>query len=370
MLPTASDRWFSYSRRLQDGRLLQVAQPESARREMAAESALRLLIPLLVVLPFLAAFVAWMIARQLRPLNQLALRLAHRAPDDDSPVVVANAPREMLPTVAALNELLMRQAAAADQQRAFLAEAAHELRTPVAVVKLQAQLARKSSGSSAREAAFATLETGIDRLTHLVTQLLALARSEAQAAAANHKQILQLDMKLKEWLAVLYPLSQAKGLDLGLTRADDCKVLGDPDGLESLVANLLQNAIAYTPTGGQINVALVRAEGCAELTVADSGPGVAPAHREQMFQRFVRGAHGSATGSGLGLAIARQQAARHAGTIELLDNASGTGLMVRVRLPVIDEPNHESQARSIDRTCDPATAAQRSVHSGRAADTS
>ena len=334
VLPTANDRWYSYSRRLGDGRLLQVAQPDSARREIAAGLAFRLLVPLLVVVPLLAAFAAWMIAQQLRPVRELAARLAHRSPDDDSPITLPGLPAELAPMVAALNELFRRHAASAEQQRAFLAEAAHELRTPVAAVQLQAQRARRADNEAARHEAFTTLASGIDRLTRVVAQLLSLARSEVQAASANRQQVVQLDAKLKEWLAGLYPLAQAKRLDLGLSRADACQVLGDVNGLHSLVSNLLHNAIAFSPEGGQINVALCVAAGWAELTVTDSGPGIAPERREQMFQRFARGGDAPASGSGLGLAIVREQSIRHGGTVQLLDNPAGGGLQARVRLPL------------------------------------
>ena len=334
VLPAANDSWHSYSRRLSDGRLLQVAQPVSARREMAVDSALRLLTPLLIVLPLLTALVAWLISIQLRPLRELAARLEARAPDDTTAVAVANAPQELLPVVTELNELFARQAAEAERQRVFLADAAHELRTPVAVVKLQVQRAQAARNDDERSDAFGALALGIERLNLLVGQLLTLARSESQAMVENRKQLLRLDEKLKEWLAAMHPLAQEKNLDLGLVRADACQVFGDPNGLQSLVFNLVHNAIAYTPDHGQINVSLIVIGDAALISVSDTGPGVDAAQREEMFKRFVRGADATAMGSGLGLAIVREQAARHGGTVALLDNPAGQGLTAEVRLPL------------------------------------
>ena len=334
VLPAANDRWHSYSRRLSDGRLLQVAQPVSARREMAVGSALRLLTPLLIVLPLLTALVAWLISIQLRPLRELAARLEARTPDDTTAVAIANAPQELLPVVTELNELFARQAAEAERQRVFLADAAHELRTPVAVVKLQVQRAQAARSDDERSDAFGALALGIERLNLLVGQLLTLARSESRAMVENRKQLLPLDEKLKEWLAAMHPLAQEKNLDLGLVRADACQVFGDPNGLQSLVFNLVHNAIAYTPDYGQINVSLIVIGDAALIRVSDTGPGVDAAQREDMFKRFVRGADATAMGTGLGLAIVREQAARHGGTVALLDNPAGQGLTAEVRLPL------------------------------------
>lgn len=332
-LPAQDDDWISYSRPLSDGRVLQVAQSASERHEMAAESAFSLLLPLLIIMPLLAGVVTLILSRELKPLRQLSRHLERRAAEDDTPVNVIDLSSELTPVVESLNQLFARQAAAATRQRVFLAEAAHELRTPIAVVKLQAQLVRQAKSPEQQQQALRVLDSGIERLNNLGTQLLALARSESQTVDTHRKEVLQLDHKLREWLAVLYPLAHEKQLDLGLLQADACQVAGDANGLESLVTNLLQNAIAYTPSNGRIDVTLTAEAEHVLLAVSDTGCGIQLEDREKMFERFVRGPQAAATGSGLGLAIVREQAARHGGSVELAGNATGQGLTARVTLP-------------------------------------
>lgn len=328
------EEWHSYARLLADGRLLQVAQLADARSEMAVASAVKLLIPLAVIIPLLALFVTWLIWHQLSPLRSLARQLQHRGTDDASPLRADQPPKELAPIIAALNALFVRQARAAEQQRVFLAEAAHELRTPVAVVQLQLQQAQHAPSEAGRQQALSTLQQGVERLSHLVTQLLALARSDAGALGAQAKTRIALDNKLREWLAELHPMAEAKSLDLGLIHTQPCDVLGHPSGLQSLVVNIVQNAIAYTPAGGAIDVSLAIREGGICLTVSDTGPGIAVADREPMFNRFARGQSTTQVGSGLGLAIVREQAARHGGRVQLLDGPNGRGLSVVVSLPL------------------------------------
>ncbi len=333
-IDTTGEDWRSYARRVDGGGFLQVAQAMSERQEAAAETAFRLLLPFMVLMPVLAAYTAWAVSRQLRPLRALADQLRVRGVKTQSIVVVDDAPLELVPVVSALNELLDRQADASRQQRAFLADAAHELRTPLAVVSLQAQRARQAVSHSERREALDALKAGVDRATRLVTQLLALARSEGGDSPAQNLAPVDLEHLLKTVLAELHPLAAQRQLDLGLTESVACVVNGDSQSLRSLIVNLLDNAIRYTPTAGRIDVVLGVDGTQATLRISDTGPGIPQVLRQQVFERFMRGGMGDSGGTGLGLAIARQVAERHGGTIALEDAAAGAGLSVRVVLPV------------------------------------
>lgn len=335
--PDDDDIWRSYAHRTAEGGFLQVAQELSERQEMAAASAFHLLLPLLAVLPLIAVFTAWTVSRQLRPLRVLAEQLRSRGALTQSVIVVPQAPVELAPVVAALNQLLARQAEAAHQQRDFLADAAHELRTPLAVVSLQAQRAQQVIDPVERREALDALKRGVERATRLVTQLLALARTEPGAAdvgAMTGLAPIDFEILLKTVLAELYPLAAEKQIDLGLTESRRCEIQGDAEDLRSLIVNLVDNAIRFTPSGGRVDVALKVADRRASLIVSDTGPGIPPERRRLVFERFVR--HGTADigGTGLGLAIARQVAERHGGSIVLEDGDAGCGLRARVSLPL------------------------------------
>lgn len=325
--------WRSYSRAMPDGTLLQTAQALSARRELAAGTALRMLLPFGLLLPALAAFMAWTVSRQLHPLRALARHLQRRKVLEISAISVPDAPAELAPVVDALNQLLTRQAQAAQQRQVFLADAAHELRTPLAVVSLQAQRVQDASTYRDRREANQALQQGVERTNRLVSQLLALARSES-AVTALQLAPLDLEQRLREWLAALIPLAEAKGVDLGLISADTCTLLADREGLRSAITNLVDNALRHTPSGGRVDVSLRVVGRVAVLTVADTGPGIPAAMRKTMFDRFAQGAYGDNGGSGLGLAIVHRVVDQHGGKVELEGGEAGTGLLVQVSLPV------------------------------------
>ena len=325
--------WRSYARAGSNGSMLQVAQATKTRQRLAAETALQLLLPLLALLPVLALLTGWAVSRQLRPLRQLAEQMNQRDANHQGRVAVSDTPTELIPVIKALNDLLQRQAEASEQQRAFLADAAHELRTPLAVVSLQSQRAQRAASDADRREALKSLQSGVDRATRLVTQLLGLARSDRGASEPAQIRPLSFDELLRHTLAELHPLAADKSIDLGLTHADACHMQGDADALRSLIANLIDNAIRYTPAGGRIDVSLVLDGGQALLSVRDSGPGIPVDRRDQLFCRFVRAGNADTVGSGLGLAIARQVAERHGGDIAMEDAEAGVGLAVRVRLP-------------------------------------
>jgi two-component system OmpR family sensor kinase len=316
--------------------VVQVAQPVSTRRELAANMALRTIMPLLAVVPFLALLVWFTIARGLRPLDRVAAAVAVRTPAVLEPLDETDLPREVQPLVHALNGLLGRLGHALGAQRAFIADAAHELRTPLTAVSLQAQLAERAATDPERAAALAELKAGLGRATRLVEQLLTLAREEPGIANRPFAPV-DLAALARAVIAEHAQLAEASRLDLGMTDGDagagPVTVDGDGAGLRTLLSNLVGNAVRYTPEGGRIDVAAVIDEGVPTLAVRDSGPGIAPSERERVFDRFYRAAANDTPGSGLGLAIVRSIADRHGAEIALGPGLDGRGLGVTVRFP-------------------------------------
>ena len=319
---------------LAEGQVVQIAQPMSARRELAASMALRTIMPLLAVLPFLAMLIWFTIARGLKPLDRVAAAVARRSPALLEPLPDRDLPREVQPLVGALNDLLSRLSHTLDAQRAFVADAAHELRTPLTAVHLQAQLAERATTDTERAAALAELKGGLERGTRLVEQLLTLAREEPGVSATAASAV-DLAALAREVIADLAPLAGAKGIDLGLSSTTTSVLSGDPDALRTLISNLVDNAIRYTPAGGRVDVTLSDDAGRTALTVRDSGPGIAIEDRERVFDRFYRGSGaGGIRGSGLGLAIVKRIAERHGADVELGTGIDGRGLGVTVRFPL------------------------------------
>ena len=318
---------------------VQIAQDLGARTARARALALRAVLPLAWLTPLLMLAVWWIISRSLAPIERTRRAVAGRAADDFSPLEGGGLPDEVRPLVDELNLLFGRVRGAFEAQQHFVADAAHELRSPLTALKLQAQsLRRPPAEPGAHEAAVARLNQGIDRAIRLVEQLLLLAREEAgsgQAPAAHAPVDLQDVLRLA--VADVLPLAVAKGIDLGQAGAppvQPVRVQGQPQALRILLRNLLENAVKYTPAGGQVDVSLdAESAGAAVLRVEDSGPGIAPEDRLRVFDRFFRASTAQAeSGSGLGLAIVKAIAERHGAVLALGTSARLGGLQVEVRL--------------------------------------
>jgi len=342
-LRTESGEWRVFSA-LTGNQVVQVAQPMRARRQLAASMALRTIVPLLAMLPVLVLLIWLIIARGLQPLERVAAAVARRSPTLLEPLAERDLPAEVQPLVRALNGLLDRLGEALAAQRTFIADAAHELRTPLTAVHLQAQLAERAASEADRGKALADLKSGLERATRLSEQLLTLARTEPGVDAAERPEAnVDLASAAREAITELAPLAAEKSIDLGLSESGAAIVRGDAEVLRTLLSNLIDNAVRYTPRGGRVDVAAQMEGDRVTLSVRDNGPGIAPAERARVFDRFYRGQPGavpgesgksaSLRGSGLGLAIVKSIADRHGAEIALGEGLDGTGLGVTVRFP-------------------------------------
>jgi len=309
--------------------VIQVAQPTVLRTELAALTAARLLLPVLVILPLLGILGWWIVGRGLAPLATLADSLARRAPTSLEPMPVLESPEEVQPLVRSLNELLARLGDAFDTQRRFAADAAHELRTPLTALTLQIQIARRAESLEERAVALDRLEQGVKRATRLVQQLLTMARLDPDAA--RPATAIDLASVAASVVEEKRPLAEQRGLSLSLASVP-VTLYGQEEALRILVANLVDNALRYTPPGGTVEVRVAPDGDHARVEVADSGPGIPEEERERVFDRFYRGRQAPGGGSGLGLAIVRQIVTLHGGWIALDQSPSG-GLLVSARFP-------------------------------------
>jgi two-component system sensor histidine kinase QseC len=328
-------------------------------RDDIAWAALRgMLWPMAVALPLLALAVAWAVHHGVAPLRSLDASLAQRGPQDLQPVTIADAPVEMLPMLDALNRLFGRITTLMESERRFTADAAHELRTPIAVIRMQAQVALGEPDADLRRHALQATLQGCDRATRLVEQLLTLSRLEAGAAPALHpvdltalvrsvlSDVALLALHKQQELEFIAPdasvqISDAPDLEPPAAAAASvaqsvrpaCIVDADPTLLGVLVRNLADNAIRYSPRGARVRITLGQAEGRPRLCVEDSGPGLSEAHRARIGERFFRVLGSGEGGSGLGWSIVRRIAAVHGATLRLDRSADLGGLAVLVSWP-------------------------------------
>jgi len=318
---TPTGQWRVYSA-LEGNNIVQVAQPMSMRRARAAGMALRIVVPLLLLLPVLGVLIWLTVGRGLRPLDQIASAVGQRTPSSLHALPEQGLPVEVQPLVHALNDLLARLGRALESQKTFVADAAHELRTPLAAIQLQSQLAERADTEAERGAAFAELRQGLARASHLARQLLTLARQEPGIAERPFESV-DLGEVARLVLAEHAPSAAEKNIDLGLDHEGPVKVQGDFEALRVMLGNLVDNAIRYAPDGGKVDVTLGPRDASACMEVTDSGPGIPEKDRERVFDRFYRREGSRTDGSGLGLAIVKNIADRHRATVTLHDARPG-----------------------------------------------
>jgi len=314
---------------LTNGQVVQVAQDVEVRRKLASKLALRTVLPIAVMLPLLMIVVGWVVSSSLEPVDRVREQLAARRANDLAPVSATDLPSEIQPMVSEFNALLGRVQQSFEKQQHFVADAAHELRSPLTALKLQVQALQRATDPQLQATAYQRLGAGIDRANRLVEQLLQLARQEA---APLERQPLDLAVLLRQVLGEQAAAAQARGIELNLRQADPARITGQADALAVLLRNLIENAIKYTPEGGRVQASLQRASGKTRLTIEDSGPGIAPEERERVFDRFYRSSEAAlaAGGSGLGLAIVKSIAERHGAHLQLAQSVALGGLQVDV----------------------------------------
>jgi two-component system OmpR family sensor kinase len=373
---TSEGRWRVYGTEAMT-KVIQVAQPMRVREQQAVDLALKTLRPFALLLPALG-FLIWLaVGRSLQPLQRLTSLVKARRVDALDPLPNARLPEEVQPLVDALNDLLVRLDAALSRERAFIADAAHELRTPLSALHLQMGTLARAQSDAERGDAMEKLSAGVQRAIRLVEQMLSLARQEPRAEL-RREQVPLADIA-REVVAELVPFADAKRIDLGISNLEPARVLGDPDALRIMTRNLVDNAVRYTPDGGRVDVAVELASAGAEiapnsaensrkslenianlakfanvrskigllpaagpvaelsvvLRVIDNGPGIPVEERSRVLDRFYRRPGTSPPGSGLGMAIVKAIADAHGATL-LLDTApEGQGLAVSARFPVV-----------------------------------
>ena len=320
---------------VQRDRVVQVAQPASVRRDMAIESASQLLVPLVAMVVVMATLLFGALRHGLKPLADAEAALARRDIDSLEPLSLDGVPSELLPVAGTLNDLLRRLELAVRRQREFIADAAHELRSPVTALRLQTQVLARSAEATERARAAAELEAGVLRMSRLIEQLLTLSRATADGdvAGAVAAQSIDLGELARDAVARWTPEAEKRGIDLGAVTRPDIRTLGDPTQVEMLLNNLIENALRYTQRGGTVDVSARLDADVPTVAVADDGPGIAQDERERIFDRFYRSAEAIASGepgSGLGLAIVSVIAERHGADVTLHAGIGDRGTEVRV----------------------------------------
>jgi len=308
---------------------------QKERAELAGEIAKHLLVPILVALPGLALVLVIAVGYSLSPLRRLSDDIAARAPERLTPIDSRDAPREIVPLIQRLNELFTGIDRALENERRFTADASHELRTPLAALRAQAQVALAAVDVAERQRALTQILAGCDRATHLVSQLLTLARLDA--GTSHPMQAVALRPVAEEVLSMAAGEAIERHCDLTL-RDGDAAVHGDPLLLQALLRNLVDNALRHGG-GNQIEVAIARTEADVLLTVSDNGRGIAAAERELVLQRFYRSTTGDqesdgTSGSGLGLSIVKRIIELHRGRLDIESPVTGQGVEIRVHLPL------------------------------------
>ena len=329
-LSLGGETWRAYGLRTSDG-VIQVAQPVRVREALARAAALRVMIPLIVLLPIIIAAMIWVVGRGLQPLRRVTAVVQQRVAGTLTALGSANLPLEIKPLVDELNRLLARLQVSFTAQRAFISDAAHELRSPLTALRLQAQLLDRAPDEAARLEARAQLGAAIERATHLVEQLLTLARSDPQQTAIKFEPVALADVAA-EAITECHAMALDRNIELSLDAEPGLKVRGDSEALRAMLRNIIDNAVRYTPRGGSVAVRTLAKSELALIEIIDTGPGIAPEERERIFDRFYRRPGTAAPGTGLGLAIVKAIAGRHGAQV-LLEDAAGGGLRVSVEFP-------------------------------------
>jgi len=316
------------------GERIAVAQETGIRDEIARDSALRTLMPLLILVPILLLIVADLVRKLFRPIATLSAEIDQRAEQELHSIEESHLPFEVRPFVVAINRLLARVDQSMENQRRFVADAAHELRSPLTALSLQAERLGEADMSDLARERLMTLRQGIVRGRNLLDQMLTLAK--AQAALDRPESSVSVQHVYRCVLEDLMPLAEDKHIDIGVEGEQDAQIWVNELDMIAVVKNLVDNAIRYTPHGGRVDLSVTTEEGRAILRIRDSGPGIQVNERARVFDPFYRTLGSDQVGSGLGLSIVKTVTDRIGAEIELgfTDDARRSGLCVRVIMPL------------------------------------
>jgi two-component system sensor histidine kinase TctE len=326
---------------------VQVAETLEKRSQLANEIIRGVIVPQFIVLPIAVVLVWFGLSRGLAPLAALQARIRARAPDDMSPIDPRAAPEEISPVVVSFNELLERLSRNMQMQQRFLADAAHQMKTPLAGLRTQAELALRETDPQQLRRSLRQIATSTERATHLINQLLALARAEHQSTDPARFEVVELNALARSVVRERVPDAIPCRLDLGFEPADKpVRIVAVPLLVRELMLNLVDNGLRYTPEGGSVTLRIRRDGASAFIDVEDTGPGIPETERQRVFDRFYRILGTNVDGSGLGLAIVREIVERHDGLIRIGANPAsadparpGTQISVEFEAIAGDDPN-------------------------------
>ncbi|AUX91563.1 MULTISPECIES: ATP-binding protein [Acinetobacter] len=312
---------------------IQVSQQKNVRQDLALELAVNMFLPYVLFLPFAIFGLSWVIRRSFQPLIDFKTELASRKAQELKPIEMKEYPLELEPTIEEMNYLFGRISLAQQEQRQFVADSAHELRTPLTALNLQLQILLQQFPQSD---ALHNLSLGILRMQHLVNQLLSLAKQDVTEGLTEPVQSLSLNQMTVACIEQLIQLALQKEIDLGVEQQQELLIQGQASALHSIIYNLIDNAIKYSPEHGVINVSILQQGQQAILQIEDSGVGIDPAQFNQIRQRFYRVHNHAEIGSGLGLSIVDKATERLGGTLEFSKSSSLGGLCVQVKFALVE----------------------------------
>ncbi len=315
---------------------LHVSETTHQRRELVRGILGNIVIPQLLLILIAAAAVWYGLMEGLAPLERLRQEVANRQRDDLNRLDETKAPEEVRPLIGAVNDLLERLQQVMQAQKRFVADAAHQLRTPFAGLKTQAELALRENDVERKQHALQLMLTSTRHGTRLVNQLLALARNEPGGQDTQSFTMLELGQLAQTCAMQWVPMALEKNIDLGFEGVEtQTWISGDAVSLNEMLGNLIDNAIRYTPAGGHITLRMTCEQGKVKLCVEDNGPGIAAQHRERVFERFYRILGSGQSGSGLGLAIVAEVVKRHGAEIRLGQGSAGAGTRISIYFPMV-----------------------------------
>ncbi len=316
--------WRLFVITMASGKRIATGQMTAIRNVTARDSGLRTLIPMLLLVPSLALLVSWIIRRALAPVTELATQLDRRDDGNLRPIPETDVPSEIKPFVGAINRLMQRLDLALSQQRRFIADAAHELRSPLTALTVQAENLEQTRMSDEAKSRIQQLKSGLGRAAKLLEQLLNLSKSQNSTVAPA--QNIRVDELVRQVVEEYLPFALSKQIDFGCKRFEPTNAAVPPEELRMLVRNAVDNALRYTPQGGTVDLSVYQDNGQLVFLVEDNGPGIQPDDAERIFEPVYRDLGSGETGSGLGLAIVRSIAERLGGTVNLTNRTEKKGV--------------------------------------------